>query len=155
MGFVHETQEATRAPMIFQITVKASPEDAFRTFWSEADRWLCREANVDTESGGDLRFSWAEGAVEGRILQYVPPRTVRFTWHFEGDPMPETMVVMSTAPAERNGEPVTMVEVEHYGFGGGPGWEAMYLGAARAWAGYLKVLRSVVETGVDLREADE
>jgi hypothetical protein len=31
----------------------------------------------------------------------------------------------------------------------------LYVGAARAWAAYLKNLRAVLETGVDLREDDE
>ena len=37
----------------------------------------------------------------------------------------------------------------------GTDWDAMYVGAARAWASYLKNLRAVLETGVDLREDDE
>jgi hypothetical protein len=70
----------------------------------------------------------------------------------EGDALPETMVVVSMEAA---GPAETALELEHYGFGMGPDWDAMYVGAARAWAAYLKNLRAVLETGVDLREADE
>jgi hypothetical protein len=31
----------------------------------------------------------------------------------------------------------------------------LYVGAARAWAAYLKNLRAVIEAGLDLREPDE
>jgi hypothetical protein len=67
--------------------------------------------------------------------------------------LPDTMVVVHTDPGDAPEE--TAFELEHYGFGVGPDWDPMYVGAARAWAGYLKNLRAVLEAGVDLREADE
>jgi hypothetical protein len=62
------------------------------------------------------------------------------------------VVVVRTAPAESGG---TALEVEHYGFGVGPDWDMLYVGAARAWAAYLKNLRAVLEAGLDLRDPDE
>jgi hypothetical protein len=70
----------------------------------------------------------------------------------EGDELPQTMVVVSMVPIGRD---ETALEVERYGFGVGPDWDLMYVGAARAWAAYLKNLRAVLEAGVDLREDDE
>jgi uncharacterized protein YndB with AHSA1/START domain len=102
--------------------------------------------------GGELRVCWPDGCFEGRFMQCEPPTLARFSWQLQGDGLPETMVVVRTDPADA-GE--TALELEHYGFGVGPDWDAMYVGAARAWAGYLKNLRAVLETGVDLREADE
>ena len=96
---------------------------------------------------------WPDGCFEGRFVQCVPPSGARFTWRMEGDALPETMVVVSLDPSER--EDRTALEVEHYGFGVGPDWDMQYVGAARAWAAYLKNLRAVLETGVDLREDDE
>ncbi len=52
----------------------------------------------------------------------------------------------------RSGPPLSL---QHYGFGVGPDWDPLYVGCARAWAGYLKNLRSVVDAGVDLRESNE
>jgi uncharacterized protein YndB with AHSA1/START domain len=144
--------EKTRAPLIFQARVKAAPDVVFDAFFGTPGRWLCREARVDQQVGGRLRLCWPDGCCEGRFLQYMPAATARFSWHMEGDPLPETMVVVSFAPASP-GE--TALEVEHYGFGVGPQWDAAYLGAVRAWAAYLKNLRSVLEAGLDLREADE
>ena len=155
MTHIGETPETTRAPLIFQITVAAPADDVFKTFFDQPERWLCRSGSTDPEQGGEVRLCWGDGCVEGRVLQYDAPNVVRFTWHYEGDPMPETMVVMSTQPGERDGKSVTAIEVEHYGFGSGTGWEAMYMFTGRAWAGYLKNLRSVIENGADLREDDE
>jgi uncharacterized protein YndB with AHSA1/START domain len=145
--------EKTRAPLVFQSEVRASPEVVFEAFFHEPSRWLCREAQIDLKVGGQLRLCWPDGCLDGRFLQCVPPAPGRFTWHMEGDPLPATMVVVTMAPSTVAG--CTSLEVEHYGFGVGPEWDPVYLGAARAWAGYLKNLRAVLEAGVDLRETDE
>jgi uncharacterized protein YndB with AHSA1/START domain len=145
--------EKTRAPLVFQSEVRASPEVVFEAFFHEPSRWLCREAQIDLKVGGQLRLCWPDGCLDGRFLQCVPPATGRFTWHMEGDPLPATMVVVTMAPSTVAG--CTSLEVEHYGFGVGPEWDPVYLAAARAWAGYLKNLRAVLEAGVDLRETDE
>lgn len=146
---------ATRPPLILQVTVAADAETVFRTFFQEPQRWLCRTGMVEPRPDGRLRLCWPDGCVEGRLVQFEPPHKARFSWHLEGDPLPETMVVVGLQPAERGGQPVTAVEVEHYGFGAGDEWEPLFVGAVRAWAGYLKNLRSVLETGTDLREPDE
>ena len=147
------TPEKTRAPLVFQSRVGASPHAVFDAFFREPRRWLCRDATVDLQVGGTLRLCWPDGCFEGRFMQVEPPTVARFSWHMDGDPLPETMVVVSTSPTE-NGDQ-TALEVEHYGFGAGPDWDALYVGAARAWAAYLKNLRAVLEAGVDLREDDE
>ena len=144
--------EKTRAPLVFQSLVKASPTRVFDAFFREPVRWLCREATVDARIGGEFRMCWPDGCYEGRFFQCARGSGARFSWRMQGDTLPETMVVVTTAAAE--GER-TALELEHYGFGVGPDWDAMYVGAARAWAAYLKNLRAVLEIGVDLREPDE
>jgi uncharacterized protein YndB with AHSA1/START domain len=147
--------EKTRAPLIFQSTVFAAPSVVFDAFFGEPGRWLCRSASVDGRVEGVLRLCWPDGCFEGRFVQYEPPATARFSWRMQGDSLPETMIVLSTEAVERNGQPATALELEHYGFGAGHDWDLMYIGAARAWASYLKNLRAVLEMGVDLREDDE
>jgi uncharacterized protein YndB with AHSA1/START domain len=144
--------EKTRAPLIFQARVKAEPARVFDAFFRQPTAWLCRDAQVDPRVGGHLRMCWPDGCFEGTFVQCEPPTLGRFSWRMEGDSLPETMVVVHTDPG---GPDETALEVEHYGFGVGPDWDAVYVGAARAWASYLKNLRAVVEMGVDLREADE
>jgi uncharacterized protein YndB with AHSA1/START domain len=146
------TAERTRAPLIFQSRVHAAPEVVFNAFFREPIRWLCRDASIAVEPGGRVRMCWPDGCFEGRFVQCEPSGLARFTWRMEGDHLPETMVVVHTDPA---GHDETALELEHYGFGVGPDWDAVYIGAARAWAGYLKNLRAVLETGVDLREREE
>ena len=146
------TVEKTRQPLIFQGRVRAAPAEVFAAFFREPQRWLCRQATIDGQAGGRLRMCWPDGCFEGQFMQWAPPTTARFSWRMQGDPLPETMIVLSLDAAD-NGQ--TAFELEHYGFGLGPDWDAVYLGATRAWASYLKNLRAVLEMGVDLREADE
>jgi len=146
------TDSKTRAPLVFQSTVGAPANVVFNAFFREPQRWLCRDATIDLQVGGRVRLCWPDGCFEGRFVQVHEPTTVRFSWHMDGDPLPETMVVVSIV---QYGEERTALEVEHYGFGAGPDWDALYVGAARAWAAYLKNLRAVIEAGVDLREDDE
>ena len=123
----------------------------FSAFFEQPTNWLCRSATVEARVGGTIKLCWPDGCAEGRFVQCEPPHTARFSWHMQDDPLPETMVVVHTDPAPEG----TAVEIEHYGFGAGADWELLYLGAARAWAMYLKNLRAVLELGADLREADE
>ena len=146
------TAEKTRPPLLFQARVKAAPELVFDTFFRQPERWLCHEASIDLCSGGKLRLCWPDGCFVGRFVQYEPSTLARFSWRMQGDTLPETMIVIGFQ-ATANDQ--TLLELEHYGFGVGADWDAVYVGAARAWAGYLKNLRAVLETGVDLREADE
>ncbi len=150
-----DRSESTRPPLVFRTTINASPETVFQAFFDHPERWLCRTGLFEQQPDGRLRLCWQDGCVEGRLAQFEPPRVGRFSWHFEGDPLPETMVVVGIEPTQRDGGPWSVVEVEHYGFGIGPDWEPLYLGAIRAWAGYVKNLRAVVEANLDLREADE
>jgi uncharacterized protein YndB with AHSA1/START domain len=145
--------ERTRAPLVYQARVNAEPARVYDAFFREPARWLCRQAQIDLRVGGQLRLCWADGCFEGQFVQCEPPTLARFSWRMEGDTLPETMVVVHTETGAHAGE--TTLELEHYGFGVGPDWDAMYVGAARAWASYLKNLRAVLEMGVDLREADE
>ena len=144
--------ERTRAPLVFQSRVKAAPEKVFDAFFRNPHNWLCREASIDVRVGGDLRLCWPDACFEGRFVQCEPSNLARFSWRMQGDSLPETMVVTRFEGA---GPDQTALELEHYGFGVGDDWDAMYVGAARAWASYLKNLRAVLETGVDLREDDE
>ncbi len=144
--------ERTRAPLVFQSHVNAPPEAVFDAFFRTPERWLCREATIELARGGQIRLCWPDGCFEGRFVQCDPPTQARFSWRMQGDSLPETMIVVHCDAAGAN---QTRLELEHYGFGVGRDWDAMYVGAARAWASYLKNLRAVLEADMDLREADE
>jgi uncharacterized protein YndB with AHSA1/START domain len=146
--------ESTRPPLEYTVSLGLPPERAFATVFSDAERWLCRSASMDLRPGGALRWCWPDGCAEGRVLLFAPPNTARFTFHMDGDRLPDTVVVVDIAQENTNPDR-TALTLQHYGFGVGPDWDLLYVGCARAWAGYLKNLRSVVDSGVDLRESNE
>ncbi|MBV9547147.1 MAG: SRPBCC domain-containing protein [Chloroflexi bacterium] len=147
------TAERTRPSLIFNATVNASPESVFEAFFSTPERWLCRHHTIEVRVGGSLKLCWPDGCYEGSFVQCEPPTLARFSWRIQGEPsMPETMVVVRADAADSG---ATALELEHYGFGVGPDWDPLYVGAARAWGAYLKNLRAVLEAGVDLREPNE
>src|SRR5919202_2877543 len=122
------SSEKTRPPLDFKTTLNASPEAVFDALFVHPQRWFCRDASIEPRVGGQLRLCWPDGCFEGRFMQFVRPTTARFTWHMPGDPLPETMIVVSTQPLDGSR---TMLELEHYGFGMGPDWDALHVGAAR------------------------
>ncbi|HYW89296.1 MAG TPA: SRPBCC domain-containing protein [Chloroflexota bacterium] len=152
-GSTRLSTEKTRPPLVYQLTVASTPSAVFDAFFRQPETWLCRSANVDARVGGELRLCWPDGCFAGRFMHCAPPTNARFSWHMDGDPLPETMVVISFESAD--GGSKTALEVEHYGFGVGADWDMLYVGCARAWASYLKNLRAVLELGTDLREPDE
>ena len=146
--------DATRPPLEFAVTLPAPPKQVFAMVLGEPERWLCRQASVDLRPGGTLRWCWPDGCAEGRVLLLAEPSNARFSFRMDGDSLPETMVALSLATDERY-PARTALTLQHYGFGMGSDWDLLYLGCARAWAGYLKNLRSVIEAGLDLREPNE
>ena len=59
------TTEKTRPPLVFQSRVQAAPAVVFDAFFREPGRWLCREASIDPQVGGQLRLCWPDGCSEG------------------------------------------------------------------------------------------
>lgn len=146
-------QERTWPPLVFTSKIDAPPDQVWRALTQpdQLVRWLPRRAEVDPRVGGSFRFRWGELELAGRYLQFEPARSLRFTWGQPGGPFPETVIVVNL---EADGQG-TALSWEHYGFGRGGDWDAYYVGSARAWAGYLKNLKALLETGHDLREEDE
>jgi uncharacterized protein YndB with AHSA1/START domain len=145
--------ERTWPPLVFNLTLAAPPETVWRALTDPAEltRWLARAARTEGRPGGSFELRWDDLRIAGRYLQFEPPRRLRFTWGQPESPFPETVIVVNLQPRDGG----TALSWEHYGFGRGEGWDEYYVGSARAWAGYLKNLRSVLETGHDLREDDE
>ncbi len=120
----------TVAPVLRSVTVRRSPEDAFRIFTEGIGDWwpLATHSMYEQESASILvepgvggRFversrSGAE-AVWGEILVWEPPHRLVYTWHpgyAPDDPATEVEIQFIAA-----GDGVTRVEFEHRG------WEAL------------------------------
>ncbi|HEY7450461.1 MAG TPA: SRPBCC family protein [Vicinamibacterales bacterium] len=127
------------SPIVKVVTVRATPEQAFRRFTQEIGVWWPLKSHSVGEDQAETVVM--EGRVGGRIVERIrdgrevvwgtitawePPRRVAFTWHPGQAPATAQDVDVRFAPAGER----TRVELEHRGF------ERLGAQARRARRGY-------------------
>jgi uncharacterized protein YndB with AHSA1/START domain len=135
---------AVSVPVVRAITVRRTPEDAFRLFTADIGSWWPMEthsvfgatARVDVEGAEVVEWS-AEGerSVWAEVVESSPPRLLVLSWHPGTDPGKATRVEVSFAP---DGEG-TRVELTH------TGWEVLGEQAEAARHSYDDGWQSVLE----------
>lgn len=133
----------------FRQEVTATPAGVYRAFTRAIAlrEWLCDGATTDARIGGRCFLWWNNGFyASGAFTALEPDRRVAFTWQGKGEPA-ETRIEVTIA-ATGEGAAVTLT---HGGLGDGPEWDAMRREVAQGWQRGLENLRSVLETGQDLR----
>jgi uncharacterized protein YndB with AHSA1/START domain len=131
--------------------VQASPKLAYRAFTSSTSlrEWLCDVATVDPHPRGRLYLWWrGDFYSSGHYLELDPEKRVRFRWFSNIDPAPTEITVHF---AEQAGG--TLVRMEH-SVPDDPAWAKMAMSFRQEWDDSLGNLKSVLETGVDLRIAN-
>lgn len=132
-------------------TIQAPPEMIWDvlTRASRLREWMCDGARTVPRKGGSFEVRWNSGyEARGVFTAYSPPRSLALTWSSPFEPG-ETSVRITLKPVE-GGTKVTLV---HSGFGAGKKWAGRAQESERGWTGGLENLQSVLETGVDLRQA--
>jgi uncharacterized protein YndB with AHSA1/START domain len=135
----------------FKRTVNVPPAEAYRAFvHATALRdWLCDAAQTEARVGGRLYLSWNDGyVVVGQFVKLEPGKKLVFTWRGQDEPAP-TRVQVSFA-AKGDGARITL---KHDQIGSGSKWAKTVLGFQTGWTESLENLQSVLETGIDLRQA--
>jgi uncharacterized protein YndB with AHSA1/START domain len=135
----------------FKQTLAVPPAEAFRMFvHATALRdWLADSALADARPGGVIHLHWDNGHyVAATIQKLAAPRNLTLIWDGKGDPEPTRVSV--TVRARGEGSQVTLV---HRGIGAGVKWARTRAWAPARWPAALENLKSVVESGIDLRQA--
>jgi uncharacterized protein YndB with AHSA1/START domain len=135
----------------------AAGRDAVWDAWTTAEgltSWLCLRARVEPVVGGRYELFWCEdesrpesdSTLGCRVLSIDRPRLLEFTWrgsdavadvmNVEGAAETAVRVVLKPTPTG------TRLEVVHYGWGDGPGWQDARSWFDRAWQGALEQLRA-------------
>jgi len=130
-------------------TINAPPAEAYRAFTSATSlrEWFCDVASVDARTGGPVYVAWRDGYyAAGEYTKLTPSRTVAFTWLGRGEPAATGVRVRFTP--KKNG---TSVLVTHTGATSGKKWAATVAAFERGWTVGLENLKSILETGQDLR----
>jgi uncharacterized protein YndB with AHSA1/START domain len=108
--------------------------------------WLPNQAVMEAQLGGRYHFRWngAQGVWSGVVTEFIRGNTLSYTWQAPNDPY-ETNVRFKLFPQGVQ----TRVELTHSGF---PSSERLE-NAVKDWVFYLQNLKSVIESGTDMRAA--
>lgn len=140
-------QGAEIGSLEFDREIRAVPSKVFPYFSSPKllTEWLAPRVSVDFREGGVFVLSWGmQGRVTGEFLEIVPNQLLRFIW--EDSLSAETMVTV----AFKSFAAKTRLKLVHQLFGGATkaDWNEGHL---NEWVFFLDNLRSIVESGADLR----
>jgi uncharacterized protein YndB with AHSA1/START domain len=139
----------SRTTLTLEQRIEAAPAAVFRAFTNSTAlrEWLCDAAMVVPRKDGRLHLWWSSGYhATGDFTKVVPGERISFTWQGKGEPAP-TRVRVALRPDDEG----TVVELVHKGIGGGKKWAGAAAAIQRGWETGLENLRSVLETGHDLR----
>ena len=137
--------------VLSEISVSVPPALAYRAFTNATAlrEWLCDVATVDPHPGGRVYLWWnGDFYSSGHYLELEPDKRVKFRWFSNIDSAPTSVDV--TCEAVSGG---TLVRMAHT-VPDDPAWKGIADGFKHHWDISLPNLKSVLETGIDLRIAN-
>jgi uncharacterized protein YndB with AHSA1/START domain len=135
--------------LTFKQTINAAPEEVSRMFTGATSLrdWLSDGAQMDATLGGVFQLRWNVGSyVSGQFLTYEPGKKLVLSW--DGKDLPAVTRVTVTFKPKGTGTQVTLA---HSGIGTGSAWAGVVDMETSFWQNRLENLKSVIETGADLR----
>jgi len=133
----------------FRTVVQSPAEQVYRAFTRSVglSEWLCNGARTFPKVGGMITLWWNSGYYTvGEFVRLEPNRLVIFSWQGRSEPHASQVQVQITPDGE-----LTLVEITHRGLGGEEIWAEPRRKLLKGWEEGLENLKSVLETGVDLR----
>lgn len=134
-----------------ETVVQAPLKYAYRAFTNATSlrEWLCDVATVAPHPRGRMYLWWAgDFYSSGHYLEVEENKLVKFRWYSSSDPAPTEVTVTFT---EKDGG--VNVRMDH-SVPDDEAWKQMADGFREHWASSLRNLKSVLETGIDLRIAE-
>jgi len=157
---------AKNTTLTFSQTIQTTPAEVLRMFLhaTALRDWLCSNAQSDLRGAGDfvpnpdkievrpgglIHLRWESGFyATWQITKMEPGKSLSFIWTGKDEPVPTQVKVTVKAKGAE-----TKVTLSHSGLGPGAKWAATRQGVEEGWTTGLENLKSVIETGVDLRIA--
>jgi uncharacterized protein YndB with AHSA1/START domain len=139
------------ATVSIEIFVNAPVHFAWRAFTNATSlrEWLCDVATVAPNPGGRMYLAWNSGFYSsGHYLELEQDKRVKFRWFSNMDPVPTEV---TATVSEKDGG--TLIRLEHE-LPDDEAWKGRVISFQDDWAESLENLKSVLETGVDLRIAN-
>lgn len=130
--------------------IRASPDAVFRAITDPQSltKWLCDRAELMPKKGGTYLLGWNDGPTHtGKVTDFRKGRRISLAWNWPGVSLEGTIFSLSVS-AEKEG---TILVVKHTGFPKSERWADLYGGAEWGWAYFAMNLKSLLESGRDLR----
>jgi len=136
-------------PLRFKLQIAAPLDEVYSTFTNGTAfcEWLCDVAQVDARRGGHLYLWWESGYfVNGEYVELILDKKIGFSWHGAGEPgATQVRVTFKSLPDG------TGLVLSHQGIGSENAWKNKRKEFKQSWKRALDNLKSVLETGQDLR----
>jgi uncharacterized protein YndB with AHSA1/START domain len=133
-----------------QYFIRATREKVFQAITDPVwlVRWLADHAELEARKGGRYSLGWNGGPTHsGTVLEFKPYETLSLSWDWEGVDLHGTVFSLSVETKDAG----SLFRVEHSGFPKLEAWSDLYGGAEWGWTYFAMNLKSVLETGYDLR----
>ncbi len=133
-----------------QYFIRASPKRVFKAITDSKwlVRWLSDFAQITAKKDGQYELGWDNGPQHsGTILEFIPGKSMTLSWEWEGIELQGTKFKLSVRK-KGNG---SILKVEHLGFPIQDKWNNLYGGTEWGWAYFAMNLKSLLESGHDLR----
>jgi uncharacterized protein YndB with AHSA1/START domain len=153
-GRGNKTRPKKTRSVSHQYFIRASPSRVFEAITESKwlVKWLSDTAVISPRKGGQYSIGWKDGPThEGDVLDFVPGKSVTLAWSWEGVKLKGTTFKLSVEPKGDG----TLFEVEHSGFPREEKWTDLYGGAEWGWTYFAMNLKSLLETGHDLRSSHD
>lgn len=137
-----------------QYFIRSAPADVFSALTEPAwlVRWLANQAEFEPRRGGQYLLGWTDGPVHtGTVVEFRKGRRIGLAWAWPGVRLTDTVLRFSI---HRKGDG-TVLEIDHIGFPRREKWVDLYGGAEWGWTYFAMNLKSVLETGRDLRSPED
>lgn len=134
-----------------QIVINAPAVEVYRAFthMTMLRDWLSDIAHIESRLGGGIYLKWGSGFYAlGNYTTLEPNKKIAFTWNGKDEPAPTKVQITLK---EKDGH--TAVTLAHSGVGSGRKWQKMINEIEHSWPESLENLKSVIESGIDLRVA--
>ncbi len=137
-----------------QYFVRASPEVVFDAITNPQTlvKWLADRAELLPKVGAPYRLGWTGGPTHtGTVVAYAPGKHIALGWSWPGASLEGTVFKLSVEP-QGDG---TLLRVEHTGFPATEEGSDLYAASEWGWTYFAMNLKSVLETGHDLRSSSD
>ena len=134
-----------------EVFVLVPVKQAYRAFTNSTSlrEWLCDVATIEAHPNGRMYLWWrGDFYSSGHYLELDENKRVRFRWLSNTDSAPTEVTV---SVSEKDGG--TLIQLAHE-VPDDPAWTPKVKSFGEDWADSLRNLKSVLETGIDLRIAE-